>query len=117
MKDYLLIMTALLSFNLVLAQSDEKIGMEELPDQAHTLLHGKYNKYHINYIHRKLDKEDVETYEVELQKRSKLVTLIYDGQGELLSSTKSKMFTYDGTEPVKNSTGGSGGHAGHNHTH
>lgn len=116
MIDCLLIITSLLSFNLVLAQSDEKIGMEELPDQAHTLLHGKYNKYRINYIHRKSDK-DVTTYEVELQKKSKLVTLTYDGQGELLSNTKSKMFTYDGTEPVKNSTGGSGGHAGHNHTH
>ncbi len=116
MKDYLLIMTALLSFNLILAQSHEKIGMEELPDQAHILLHGKYNKYRINYIHRKLDK-DVTTYEVELQKNSKLVTLTYNDQGELLSTTKSKMFTYDGTEPVKNSTGGSGGHAGHHHTH
>lgn len=104
-------------YGTALGQSVEKIGMNDLPTTAHAQLHGKYAKFHINQIEKVLSQDGTVTYKVEVQKKSRLVTLVYSEKGELLETKKSKVFTYDGTEPVKNQTGGSGGHSGHNHVH
>tara|TARA_R110002072_G_scaffold171058_4_gene324795 strand:- start:1062 stop:1430 length:369 start_codon:yes stop_codon:yes gene_type:complete len=100
------------------AQTKTEIEMEALPAAAHDLIHGKYAKYGVNSMLKKQDKNDVLTFEVELQKQSKLVTLTYNAEGTLLDTQKSKVFSFDGTEkPSKPSGGGGGGGGGGGHSH
>lgn len=99
------------------AQTKTKIKMDELPESAHKLIHGKYAKYRVNGMSKKLDKKDILTYEVELQRKSKIIYLTYDADGNLTDTRKTKEFSYDGSEkPSKPSGGGGGGgHSGHSH--
>lgn len=98
------------------AQTSTKIKMDELPVAAHDLIHGKYAKYRVNSMVKKLDKNEVLTYEVELQRKSKVINLTYNAQGDLLDTQKSKVFSFDGSErPSRPSGGGGDGHSGHSH--
>jgi hypothetical protein len=101
----------------VKAQTSTKIKMEELPTAAHDLIHGKYAKYGVNSMVKKLDKSEVLTYQVELQRKSKVVTLTYNANGDLLDTQKSKVFSFDGSEKPSRPSGGGGGdgHSGHSH--
>ena len=99
------------------AQTSTKIKMGELPHNAHNLIHGKYAKYHVNGMYKKQSTKDVVTYQVELQKKSKVIDLIYNAEGDLLETRKTREIVFDGSEkPIKSSGGGGGGgHSGHNH--
>ncbi len=96
------------------AQTEVKIPEDSLPVAAHNELHKKYARYHVNNITRKVDKEQKITYKVEVQKNTRLIRLQYDSNGNMINKQKSRVFTYDGTEPVKRSTDDHGG-GGHNH--
>lgn len=97
------------------AQTTAKIKVEQLPKNAQVMLDKKYSKYHINEMVKKEDKQKQPTYEIELQKKNKLIYLVYDVKGILLSTRKSKSFSFDGTEPVKKPAPRA--NDGHNHTH
>lgn len=96
------------------AQTETKIPEDSLPVAVHNELHKKYARYHVNSIMLKTDKEQNEIYKVEVQKNTRLIRLQYDINGNLISKQKSRVFTYDGTEPVKRPTDNHGG-GGHNH--
>lgn len=104
--------------NYAEAQTSSKIEMGDLPAAAHDLIHGKYAKYGVNSLIKKENKNAVLTYEVELQKKSNVVTLTYNAEGALMDTQKSKEYSFDGSEkPSKPSGGGGGGdgHSGHSH--
>jgi len=103
----------ILTFGLQ-AQTTAKIKAEQLPETTQTELNKKYGKYHANEIVKKEDKQKQTTYEIELQKKNKLIYLVYSSEGTLVSKRKSKTFSFDGTEPIKKTPAS---HDGHNHTH
>ena len=74
----------------------------------------EYNMFKVNLITKNKDNKDSITYRIELQKNNKMIKLVYDKNGILISKTKSKVFTYDDSEKPK-STGKK--HNGHNHQH
>ena len=96
------------------AQTTAKIKGEQLPETARTTLDKKYSKYRINEMIKKEDKQKQTTYEIELQKKNRLIYLVYSSEGTLVSKRKSKTFSFDGTEPIKKTPAS---HDGHNHTH
>ena len=106
-----------ISFNTdVVAQASEKIKMAELPSAAHHIIHGKYAKYNVNSMYRKQDEKDQLTFEVELQKKARVVTLKYDAEGNLLETRKTREIVFDGTDKPNKHLGGRGdSHAGHSH--
>ena len=62
------------------------------------------------------DKQQNITYKVEVQKKTTQIELLYDKDGKLISKEKSKIYTYDGTEPIKAKPAKSNdGHGGHQH--
>lgn len=96
------------------AQTTSNIKTEQLPEIAHVKLDKKYSKYKVNSMVKKEDKQKRTTYQIEVQKKNTVFTLVFDENGKLLSKRKSKSFTYDGTEPVRKTQPS---HDGHNHTH
>lgn len=96
------------------AQAVAEISQEELPRDVQTILSKKYKKFTLNNLTKKESESNEISYELELQKKNRLIYLTYDSNGNLLSKRKSKSFTYDGTEPVRKTQPS---HDGHNHTH
>lgn len=96
------------------AQSISKIGIEQLPSKITEELSKKYKKFTINNLAKKESEGNEFSYELELQKKNRLIYLTYDSNGNLLSKRKSKSFTYEGTEPVRKTQPA---HDGHNHRH
>jgi len=69
--------------------------MDSLPAQAKEYIEKKYKKYTL----REVDwNEAKQVYDVELQKKKKVVRLKLSKTGELLSVDKFKEFDYDGTK-------------------
>ena len=97
------------------AQTTSIIKAEQLPETAHAELDKKYGKYKVNSMVKKESNQKETTYQIEVQKKNTVFTLVYNENGELLSKTKSKSFSFDGTEPVRKTTPRS--NDGHNHTH
>lgn len=100
--------------NFLLAQTEIKLPEDSLPKSIHNELHKKYSSYAVNSIVKKSDKGSV-SYALELQRKNNLLRLLYDANGKLLDKDKSKIYTYDGTEPVKSKPVQS--NDGHNHQH
>lgn len=100
--------------NICNAQTEIKIPEDSLPSAVHDAVHKKYSNYKINSVAKKTGQQTV-TYSLELQKKTTLLRLIYAADGNLISKDKSKIFTFDGTEPVKSKPAQS--NDGHNHQH
>ncbi len=97
------------------AQTTTKIKVEQLPETAQADLVKIYSKYQVNSMVQKEDVQGQTSYKIELQKKNKLVYLLYNNEGTLVSKRKSKSFTFDGMEPVKKPAPRA--NDGHNHTH
>ena len=96
------------------AQTETKIKRSELPGPVKAELNAKYVKYTVNKIIKKENKSKEITFRVEVQKKNTVYTLVYDNNGELIAKTKSKTFTFDGTEKPKKQYNSNDGH-NHNH--
>lgn len=105
---------SILAITVCSAQTEIKIPEDSLPVAAHNELHKEYARYHVNSIIKKVDKEQKIAYKVEVQKKTRLIKLQFDTEGNTISKQKSRVFTYDGTEPVKRPTDNHRG-GGHNH--
>ena len=102
------------AINSSYAQTETKIKRSELPDPVKTELNAKYVKYTVNKIVKIQDEIKGTTYKVEVQKKNTVYALVYNGKGELIDKTKSKVFTFDGTEKPKQQYNK---HDGHDHQH
>ena len=96
------------------AQTEIKIPQDSLPNAVQDNLHKKYSDYHVNSITKNSSKQPV-IYSLELQKKNRLIRLVYDMNGNIIEKNKSKIFTFDGTEPIKSAPVQS--NDGHNHQH
>jgi len=116
MKIVITIFILLLYFaiNLTFAQTETRIKRSELPDQINTELKAKYVKYIVNEIIKKENQTKETIFEVEVQKKNTVYTLVYNNKGELIDKTKSKSFTFEGTEKSKKIYDS---HDGHDHVH
>lgn len=99
-KLIIILVTSLWCFvsNVVHAQMENKIKVGEVPAAIKTELNKKYKKYTINSIIKKGNDGNDITFNIEVQKKNKLVKLVYDTKGNLLDKKTSKIFTFDGTE-------------------
>lgn len=100
-----------------IAQTETKTDQDSLPALVHNDLHKQYVAYTVNSIYKVTDKQQNIIYKIEIQKKSKLIDLVYDNQGKLISKQKSKIYSFDGTEKPKASspTPSNDGHSGHQH--
>ena len=96
------------------AQSIHNIKIKELPATTVTELNKKYSKFQLKSIVKKEDEQKETVYEIKMQKKNKLVYLVYDSNGDLLSTKKLKMFSFDGSEPLKRTPTATDGHS-HSH--
>ncbi len=96
------------------AQTKTQIPADSLPSAVHDELHKKYRDYKVNSISRKSEQNKI-TYALEIQKKTKLIRLLYDSDGKLIEKDKSKIFIFDASEPVKSKPVQS--NDGHNHHH
>ena len=110
-----LIIPMLLIGGFVNAQTETKIKQSELPSPVTTMLTKKYAKYTTNKILKKENSDKETSFEVEVQKKNTVYTLVYNNNGELIDKIKSKSFTFDGSEPVRQQTPVM--NDGHNHNH
>lgn len=99
------------------AQTETKIKQDSLPLTVHDELQKQYVAYTVNSIYKVTDKQQNIIYKIEVQKKSKLIELVYDNKGTLISKEKSKIYSFDGTEKIKSSTPtqSNDGHSGHQH--
>ena len=102
------------AINSTYAQTETKIKRSELPDPVKTELNAKYVKYTVNKIVKKENKTKETTFEFEVQKKNTIYTLVYNNNGELIDKTKSKIYTFDGTEKPRQQYNK---HDGHGHQH
>ena len=97
------------------AQTETKIPQDSLPAIVHNELHKKYATYAVNSILKIVEKQQTITYNVEVQKKTTLIRLVYSSDGKLISKEKSKIYSFDGTEPIISKPTQS--NDGHNHQH
>ena len=119
MKNKLIIAMLLLSsigMKITFAQSEIKTTLDSLPTAVKAELKNKYSDYAVNSITMTTDKTKSVTYKMELQKKNNIVQLEYDVAGKLISKSKRKIYSFDGTEkPPKSKP--SENNDGHNHQH
>lgn len=97
------------------AQIETKIQNDSLPAIIHNELHKKYASYVVNSVLRIVDMHQNIVYNVEKQKNATLIRLVYSSKGILISKEKSKIYSFDGTEPIKSKPIQT--NDGHNHQH
>lgn len=114
-KHFLLVGFFLTLTKVVSAQSETKIKEDSLPVIIQNQLHKNYSSYKINYIYKKLDKQQNITYRVEVQKKTTQVEFLFDNLGKLIKKEKRKVYTYDGTEKSNSLSSPSNSNDGHNH--
>jgi hypothetical protein len=76
--------------------------LEDAPEAVRALVADKYAKYKVVGVKQK--KEPME-YSVEMEKGERTVSLVLDAKGTVLSKTKGRMYSYDGTETPKDNDG------------
>lgn len=111
---FTLIMVLFSVINICKGQTEIKIPEESLPAAVHDDLHKKYSDYHVNSITKNTSVQPA-VYTLEIQKKNRLIRLIYDADGKLIEKEKSKIYSFDGSEPVKSRPVPS--NDGHNHQH
>ncbi len=110
-------MLFLLAGNFIWAQSKIKTTLDSLPTAVKAELKKRYSDYTTNSIAMTTDKTKSVTCKIELQKKNNLIQLEYDVGGKLISISKSKIYSFDGTEkpPKSKSSNNNDGHGGHQH--
>lgn len=98
------------------AQSEIKITQDSLPAIIKQELKKKYSGYAVNEVMLLTEKTKSVIYKIELQKKNNLVRLEYDVAGTLISKSKSKIYSFDGTEKPRRLKP-SENNDGHNHQH
>ncbi len=76
-----------------------KIPMADVPEPVRIVLETKYRKYTIDDVVVNNLKTE---YQVELEKGSRTVSLVLATDGTVLSKTKGRIYSYDGTEKPPN---------------
>ena len=113
-KITLFTMLTCFAINSSYAQTETKIKRSELPEPVKVELNRRYSKYMMNKIVKAQDEIKGAIYKIEVQKKNTVFALVYNENGELIDKTKSKVFTYDGTEKPKQQQNK---HDGHDHHH
>lgn len=94
------LLTVLIVFgsqSLLFAQ--DKTTLTEAPIKVQELIAKKYAKYKVASIRQN---EKATEYKVELEKGSRTVSLVVDTDGTVLSKSKGRIYSYDGTEKPPN---------------
>lgn len=84
------------------AFAQEKILLEDTPEAVQALVAKKYAKYKVVGVK---EKKQPKEYSIEMEKGERTVSLVLDDSGEVLSKTKGRMYSYDGTEVVPGKDG------------
>lgn len=92
--------------------AQEKQDLKDTPVAVQELLAKKYSKYRIAGL--TWNKETTE-YKVELEKGSRTVSLVLAANGIVLSKSKGRIYSYDGTEKPPNDGTPHNQHDGHKH--
>ncbi len=92
--------------------AQEKQDLKDTPEAVQELMAKKYSKYRIADL--TWNKETTE-YKVELEKGSRTVSLVLAADGAVLSKTKGRIYSYDGTEKPPNDGTPHNQHDGHKH--
>ena len=100
MSVVVLLMVLLGGFSVCEAQ--EKMLLEDAPEAVRVLVGEKYAKYKVVSVIRKKVPEE---YNIEMEKGERTVSLVLDAQGTVLSRTKGRMYSFDGTETPKDAEG------------
>ena len=74
----LFILLVYFATNSTFAQPETNIKRSELPDQVNTELNAKYVKYIVNQIIKKENQTKETIYEIEVQKKNTVYTLVYN---------------------------------------
>lgn len=88
------------------AQQINQIDKEELPADLLEHIGVEYSDYEIVKVEEEVKKGTTSAYWVNVQKKKKLLTLEFGPNGNLLSKTKSKSYTFETNKPKKPSSGG-----------
>lgn len=80
--------------------AQEKVVFNDLPELIKVHIHGKYSKYRVASIHVD-DANEMINFRVELEKGSRTVSLVLSEDATVVSKIKGRMFTYDGSKPLK----------------
>ena len=100
MVGMLVLLLVIGGFSECMAQ--EKILLEDAPEAVRAHLSEKYAKYKVISVKRKKVPEE---YSIEMEKGERTVSLVLDAQGAMLSRTKGRMYSFDGTETPKDAEG------------
>lgn len=103
-------------------QTELKIPQDSLPEQVKEQLHHKFHEYSISSRTKKIDKNGVNTYllDVKREKNSSVTIvyhLIYNSSGKLISKKKEKEFYFTGKEKSAPKPNGSPPTPGGGHQH
>lgn len=89
-----------------------KIVLKEASVAVQDIVEDKYKKYNVESVH--VNKDSTE-YVVELLKGSRTLKLVLGHEGSLISKTKGRIYSFDGTEKPPNN--GTQHNAGDGHKH
>ena len=92
--------------------AQDKIGLKEATVAVQDIVADKYKKYHIESVH--VNKDSTE-YVVELLKKTRTLRLVLGQDGALISKTKGRIYSFDGTEKPRNDGTPHNEHDGHTH--
>lgn len=92
--------------------AQDKIVLKEARVVVQDIVQDKYKKYHVESVH--VNKDSTE-YVVELLKGSRTLKLVLSHDGALISKTKGRIYSFDGTEKPANKGTSHNKGDGHNH--
>ena len=82
--------------------AQEKLKVEDAPEAVRAHLAKRYSKYKVVAL---TEKQEPLEYSIELEKGKQTVSLVLDAAGNVLSRTKGRVYSFDGTEAPKDSEG------------
>lgn len=98
------------------AQTENCVRTDTIPSAIKEYMETEYKAYTMNVAEALYLNDKPVGFSIELQKKNKIVRLRFDLFGTLLKTTKSKVYTFEGTEPTKKQTSHSkDDHSGHQH--
>lgn len=92
--------------------AQNKIVLKEATVAVQEIVADKYEKYHVESV--QVNKDSTE-YVVELLKKTRTLKLVLSHDGVLISKTKGRIYSYDGTEKPRNDGTPHNEHDGHVH--
>ncbi len=92
--------------------AQEKIALKEATVAVQEIVADKYKKYHVESV--QVNKDSTE-FVVELLKKTRTLKLVLGPDGTLISKTRGRIYSYDGTEKPRNDGTPHNEHDGHVH--